>query len=130
MNHDAYMKFHQELCERARELSARKNRDYAAPDARKGDPFAVFANFLQAERLNICTTEQGFLVRLSDKLSRLANLTREGHERGVMDESIQDTILDMINYSVLFAGYLVAKEAQAQKDRKELERFGTRTNEV
>ena len=110
MKQAEYLEYHEHLCGLARSLSAAKNTDYADPDARQADPFAVFANFMQCENLNICTVEQGFLVRLSDKFSRLANLLREGHEQAVVDESIDDTIKDIINYVVLLAAYRTAKE--------------------
>lgn len=109
MRHEDFVKFHSEFCDAALKLSIGKNQDYASPATRQGDRFAVFANFLQAERLNICTTEQGILVRMSDKLSRLANLMQDGHERGVSDETVDDTLLDLINYSVLLAAYRKVK---------------------
>lgn len=42
-----------------------------------------------------------FLTRLSDKLNRLDTLCT-GTERKVEDEKIEDTILDLANYAVLF----------------------------
>ena len=97
------------MCDAARHLSARKSHDYAAPATRGDDPYAIFANFLQAERLNICSVEAGFMVRLSDKLSRMANLTRAGHEQAVADEKLEDTVLDVINYSLLLLAYTKMK---------------------
>ena len=113
------MRFHADMCEKARNLSRRKNNDYAAPDARGGDPYAVFANFTQCERLNICSVEAGFMVRMSDKISRLANLTRDGHERMVEDEKIEDTILDNINYSILLLAYIKTKQNQEKTGQTE-----------
>ena len=55
--------------------------------------------------MGICTTEQGFLVRMTDKLSRLSTFAVSGDLK-VKDESVKDTILDLINYSVLFIAYL------------------------
>ena len=110
MNAKEYFEFHKEMCDKARLISQAKNNDYSAPDSRADDPYAVFANFMQSERLNICSVEQGFLVRLSDKLSRLCNLLRPGHTRTVMDERIEDTLLDTVNYLLLLAGYLRTKQ--------------------
>ena len=119
MKQEEYMQFHADMCEKARNLSRRKNNDYAAPDARGGDPYAVFANFTQCERLNICSVEAGFMVRMSDKISRLANLTRDGHERMVEDEKIEDTILDNINYSILLLAYIKTKQNQEKTGQTE-----------
>ena len=107
-----YFDFHKEMCDKARAISQAKNNDYSAPSAREDDPYAVFANFMQAERLNICTVEQGFLVRLSDKFSRLCNLLRPGHQQTVMDEKVEDTILDTVNYLLLLAGYIHTKKKE------------------
>lgn len=100
---DDYFQFHEQLCDEARALSQRKNNDYADPDAHSDDPFCVFRNFMMCEHASICSVEQGFLVRLSDKFMRLCNLLRPGHEQAVEDESVDDTIKDIINYSVLLA---------------------------
>jgi hypothetical protein len=112
MNQQEYFEFHKTMCDRARAISAAKNNDYSAPQKRGDDPFAVFGSFMQAERLNICTVPQGFLVRISDKLSRLCNLLTPGHNQTVKDESVTDTALDTINYLLLLLGYLETKRAQ------------------
>lgn len=67
-----------------------KNRDYGA----NADPFR---NFRQFGRM-------GILVRLGDKFARLQSFTENG-KFFVQDEGVQDTIKDIINYAVLFAGY-------------------------
>lgn len=110
MEAQEYLKFHEELCLKGRNLSARKNNDYAAPDSNKEDPMKVFRNFMQCQHLGICTVEQGFLVRLSDKMSRMCNLLRPGHERAVSDETVVDTAVDVINYTCLLMAYLTTKK--------------------
>ena len=112
MTQDEYLKFHREMCDEARALSARKNNDYAAPAEHAGDPLAPFRNFTACERIGLCTTEQGFMVRKLDKFMRLCNLLKPGHKQGVMDESIKDTLQDDLNYSCLLAAYLKAKGEQ------------------
>lgn len=115
-----YLNLHQEKCDRARALSARKNTDYADPDTHENDPLAVWANFTLCEKLGICTTEKGFLVRLCDKFSRLCHLTDEGHEQMVKEETIEDTEDDIINYICLSAVYRRAKkELNAEEGGKE-----------
>jgi hypothetical protein len=76
----------------------RKNHDYAGHTEK--DPFA---NFRLCESAGLCSTAAGILVRLSDKLSRLATFVAKG-KLTVSDESVEDTILDVINYAVLFQG--------------------------
>jgi len=120
MTQEEYIKFHEAICEKARNLSLKKNQDYAAPNTRKNDPYAVFANFMQCERLNICSVNAGFLVRLSDKISRLANVTRDGHKRMVDDERVEDTILDIINYSILQLAYNQVFRNQEEPQRNEM----------
>ena len=117
MKQSDYFKFHEDLCNEARALSKRKNDDYADPDSRQHDPFAIFANFMQCDHLGICEVEQGFLVRLSDKMSRLGNILKPGHKQGVMDESIRDTALDIINYVALLLGYLETKRREAKRQQ-------------
>ena len=82
-----------EICEKALEILKKKNHDYSYGE----DPFK---NFQLCENVGICKTEEGILVRLSDKLSRIVSLIKS-NERLVKDESIEDTVIDMINYGIL-----------------------------
>jgi len=112
MKPEEYFELHEKLCTEARELSMRKNNDYAAPDSNKEDPYRVFRNFMQVLAFGICPVPQGFLVRLSDKFSRLCNILRPGHVRTVLDEKTKDTILDIINYACLLYAYLIVKKQE------------------
>ena len=80
------------------ETTERKNSDYTGSS---NDPFA---NFKAIEVYGI-KTEVGFLTRMTDKLARIASFIKNG-ELMVKDESVQDTLLDLANYSMLFAAYL------------------------
>lgn len=80
-----------------------KNHDYAS--AGEDDPFF---NFKQVENLGITSVERGFLVRMTDKMTRLSSLL--DREAKVLDEKLEDTVLDMANYSVLLYSYLKLKE--------------------
>jgi len=74
-----------------------KNADYANGD----DPFQ---NFRLVAAMGTCTVEQGILVRMSDKMQRIANLlTREAE---VKDESIADTLSDLRNYANILQIYI------------------------
>ena len=57
------------------------------------------------ESLGVATTEEGFVVRMSDKLMRVANLVSSGNPNLVEDEKIEDTLIDLANYALLLATY-------------------------
>lgn len=74
------------------ELMKRKNRDYAGNE----DPLK---NFRLAEYLGVTPAANAVMVRLLDKVARIANgLNRE---YAVEDEKFHDTIVDLINYAVI-----------------------------
>lgn len=100
MTSDELFDIHKELCNSALELMKAKNHDYAGS---KG--VEPFANFTRVEALGITSTEKAMLVRMLDKMSRLASFM-EAKEFKVSDEKLRDTILDMINYSILLYAYL------------------------
>jgi len=102
MTRDELFKLHEDMCVSALELMRKKNADYAGGGS---DPFA---NFRRAEAMGVCSTEQAFLVRMTDKMSRLATYANSG-KLSVEDETVHDTLVDMINYSVLLAAYLYTK---------------------
>lgn len=83
---DRLFAFHREFCERALALMVAKNTDYASPD----DPLLNF-------RVGGLV---GIAVRKADKAIRDVNLTKRG-DSAVKTESIEDTLLDEINYCVL-----------------------------
>lgn len=84
------------LFKKAQELVARKGNDYNGLQQESGD---TLFNMRVSSLLGITTSPvQGVLVRLSDKFMRLASLTRLGAKRQVTGESIEDTIIDAINY--------------------------------
>ena len=104
MNRQQYIDFHKALCDEARSLSERKNHDYAG---RGGEE--PFANFKRCESLGICTTERGFLVRMTDKMSRLSSFAEAGKFQ-VSDEKLRDTCMDLINYTALLLAYVESKK--------------------
>jgi hypothetical protein len=108
MTRDELLKFHEEITKQARDLMSLKNRDYAGNEG-----VEPFANFTRVESMGICKTEAGFLVRLTDKMSRLSSFVRAG-KMNVKDESFMDTCVDVINYMVLLAAYLKDKESQSK----------------
>ena len=103
MNRDELLAHHDEICQMCKDIMVRKNHDYAGSG---GDN--PFANFTRTEDMGICSAEQGFLVRMTDKMSRLSTFAQCG-ELKVENESYQDAILDIINYCILLSGYLKQK---------------------
>tara|TARA_B100001013_G_C24619915_1_gene446784 strand:- start:1176 stop:1559 length:384 start_codon:yes stop_codon:yes gene_type:complete len=108
MNRDDLLKLHDHLCQEARELMERKNHDYSGGENQE----FPFLNFSRVESMGITSTEKGFLVRMTDKMSRLSTFCEEGSFR-VNDESLRDTILDIVNYSVLLYAYVQSKPPKA-----------------
>lgn len=82
-----------------------KNADYAG----NGDPYK---NFELVEYLGVCSAETGILVRMCDKVSRIATLIGENKDGQVKDESVQDTLKDLANYSVILTSYMKDKKTQ------------------
>jgi hypothetical protein len=108
MNRSRLLTLHKELCDEARSLSERKNHDYSGGK----DDTHPFLNFTRCEAMGICKTEAGILVRLTDKMSRLSTFITTG-EFKVKDEALRDTILDIVNYSVILYAY-----TQSQKNHE------------
>lgn len=104
MHREDLLQIHETLCDKSRSLMRKKNADYAG---RHG--VEPFANFTRCEAMGICKTEAGMLVRMTDKMSRLSSFLESGKFE-VKDESLEDTILDMINYSVLLYAYVTDKK--------------------
>lgn len=104
MQRQDYLNYHKSKCEQMVETTIRKNHDYAGAGGE--DPFH---NFRQVERMGICSTETGFLTRMTDKISRIQSFVEQGVLQ-VKDESIEDTLIDLANYSILMAGYIKSKK--------------------
>lgn len=92
---------HIRLCLRGREIMAKKNADYKAGS---GDPFA---NFRMSRLLHV-EPAIGAMVRIQDKMARLVSFIERG-DLAVKEESWQDAIIDIINYSVILHGLLDEK---------------------
>ena len=90
-NYDAIVKKAKSLCDN-------KNIDYA----QQKEPFS---NFEMVESLKICDIPTGILVRISDKIARIANLLKRNGKTAIKDEKLEDTLLDLINYSIILLSY-------------------------
>jgi DNA repair exonuclease SbcCD nuclease subunit len=100
MTTEEFLKRLEELQKMSLETARKKNNDYAGID----DPFK---NFKMCENIGICSTEKGILVRMTDKMQRIANLLDK--EAMVKDESILDTLQDLSNYALILRVYLENK---------------------
>ena len=105
MNREELFKHHKAICKEALEIMEKKNHDYAGQGGE-----SPFANFTRTEAMGITSTEAGMLTRICDKLSRLSTFASAG-ELKVDNESYYDAILDIINYCILFHGYVSTKES-------------------
>lgn len=109
-----YLEFHREVCDRMVEVTKNKSHDYAgfADD----DPFA---NFRVVESCGVASVEQGFLTRMMDKISRINSFVKQG-VCNVKDEKIEDTLIDLANYSILMAGYIRSKKEDEDSKIKQI----------
>lgn len=93
LDRDELFNLHANMCAKALDICKKKNHDYS-----KGHPFG---NFMVAEAMQVTTAEGGIIVRIGDKLSRLSSVLEKGAQ---VQESIEDTCLDIINYAILLYG--------------------------
>lgn len=76
----------------------RKNHDYADGSS--------FKNFQMSSFVGV-TPQRGVLVRMMDKISRINTLLDKNPE--VVDESVMDTLDDLINYSAILKSLIKNK---------------------
>lgn len=84
MNYNRIQKF-EDITTSMADLYKRKNSDYGNSVAITYDMFGL----------------ESFLVRMYDKLNRCITLTKKNGESQIMDEKIEDTLLDLANYSIM-----------------------------
>lgn len=108
MRREELLDIHKQLCNNALFLMEKKNHDYSGKSG-----VEPFANFTRVESMGITTTEKAMMVRMLDKISRLSSFCESG-EFKVSDEKLEDTILDVINYSVLLYAYVNSKSSVAE----------------
>ena len=78
------IEIHKNICDSLNDLYKKKNQDY-------GDSFSK--SYKEYGLTMSC-------IRLEDKLNRLKSLNKNGNAQ-VKDESIQDTLMDLANYSIM-----------------------------
>ena len=100
-----------EKMESVTDLLLRKNRDYGSSFRKPG----ILSGALDAK--------SKLLVRIDDKLERLANLLGKGVDGDVPDESVSDTVSDLIGYFVL-VGIMLDEEKQNGRPMSVIEAQG------
>lgn len=95
MNNQQFIENVEATFKKGVEIIKQKNADYANSD----NPFR---NFESADVVGL-TVERAILVRVLDKLSRVSNLLDK--PASVADESLEDTLVDMINYTAILKAY-------------------------
>ena len=93
-----------DLCDSLKEMHRRKSRDYGCPSGE--DPLANIRN--GAKFVGI-PSWKGAMVRLSDKVTRLASYNATGR---LENESLEDNLFDLASYSLL--ALLLHREEQGK----------------
>lgn len=101
MTKEQYLEFHKKCCDRMIEVTKAKNADYTGGSNNPFSNFEQASNFLSIPGV----TEIGFFTRMTDKFSRIGSFITKGVLQ-VKDETVEDTLIDLANYCILFAGYL------------------------
>lgn len=103
MTRKAFLQFANSFYKEGLDIMEKKNHDYSS----ENNPFQ---NFEIQAMVSGVPTSKTFLIAIGIKIARLRELTNEGKEAKVVDESIKDSILDLANYACLMAGYLESKK--------------------
>ena len=93
-----------DLCDALKEMHRRKSRDYGCPSGE--DPLA---NIRNGARFVGIPSWKGAMVRLSDKVTRLAAYNATGR---LENESLEDNLFDLASYSLL--ALLLHREEQGR----------------
>lgn len=101
MNQTEFLIKFKEVTDKMYLIAEAKNKDYSWENNSN-----AFANFMAVEDFWV-STEDWFITRMIDKIKRISNLTRQANY--VSDEKIEDTLLDLSNYSIIFKLYLESK---------------------
>lgn len=86
-----------ETFEKCLSIAVAKNNDYGGTNK---NPYQNFSN---SEVVGV-PIPKGIMVRMMDKVSRVSTLLEK--ESQVKDESIDDTLMDLINYTAILKSYL------------------------
>lgn len=91
------------------EIVKKKNSDYATTDD-------ALSNFKVIEALGVVEYKRAMLVRMADKFARISNLMKDDKKAQVLDERLEDTILDLINYAAILKAALEEESDQKAEE--------------
>ena len=100
-----------EKMESVTDLLLRKNRDYGSSFRKPG----ILSGALDAK--------SKLLIRIDDKLERFGNLLAKDSDGDVPNESMSDTVTDLVGYFVLL-GILLDEQKQAGRPMSVIEAHG------
>lgn len=102
------IKMRKGLFTQADKILVAKGAHYNFKEQNLGD---TLANLRTAVKIGVVDSEmRSVLVRITDKIMRLNSFCNSNSETAVKDESVRDTVLDLINYaSYYYAFYLEAR---------------------
>lgn len=106
MNNEMFLQEVKKSQEKSLELMRAKNQDYAGGCA--------FKNFDVAAFICNVSSEKGILIRMCDKITRIGNLLN--NKERVKDETIEDTLLDLANYSYILMARIKARKKDVQRN--------------
>ena len=109
MNNKQLVEHQKLLFEKALEILSKKRQDYASDE----DPFR---NFRNSTMMGV-EPWRGAGIRLMDKLSRFVNLASKGGIGAVSNESIEDTIVDALNYLVIMEQLWLETQPKRKKKK-------------
>jgi len=109
MNQKQFLDEFKAITQEMHSIAEKKNHDYSA------DSQSPFRNFTMVETMGASSTEQGFFTRMNDKMMRIAGFLKTGVLK-VTDEKIEDTLMDLANYSIIFICYLRSKKKNGKID--------------
>lgn len=98
MDKNTFNEFQLKFFEDCNKITIKKNNDYTGNDK------DAFSNFKAVEAFGISTSD-GLIARMTDKLKRISSII-ETNNIQVLDESLNDTLQDLVNYSVILAAYM------------------------
>lgn len=103
MNQTEFTDHIQTVFNRATELIRNKNTRYS-------DDANAFSNLELCENAGVCTVERGIMVRMFDKMGRVSNLLGETSLYHEVEESITDSLMDLIGYAAILIVYRKSRE--------------------
>lgn len=103
MNQTEFADHIQTVFNRATELVRNKNTSYS-------DDANAFSNLELCENAGVCSVERGIMVRMFDKMGRISNLLGEASSQLEVEESIADSLMDLIGYAAILIVYRKSRE--------------------